>query len=561
MSGWTDPWDRSEGAELSLRTRVVGATSGLLAAFAGVGAAEGVASAVSGPSPVVAVGTWAIDTSPAWLREWAIRTFGVDDKQVLVTGMLLTIALLAAVAGAVGVTRPRLAVAMSAAVGSVGVLAVMTVRGVHDPALVRAAPAVVALGVSTLGLMYLLRALEQPEKPEAPSEPVGLGARVAPRDEPAQVAPERERPAVMIPTRRPLALPSGLNRRTFLTAAGAVGVVGVTGGSLWKLGEQDSYATSALLSLPSPVSPAAPAGKADFGIPGLTPYFTANDDFYRIDTALVVPRINHLDWTLKIHGLVDRPITLTFDDLLKAPLIERDVTLMCVSNEVGGYYNGNARWLGVRIADVLASVGIKPGADAVKSTSFDGWTCGTPLSALTDPARDAMFAIGMNGQPLPYDHGFPVRMVVPGLYGFVSATKWITEFEVTRFDEFEAYWTSRGWSAQAPVKTQSRIEVPQPYSDVLPGRTQLAGMSWSLHRGIRKVEVLIDDVAYEAQLAPWDNKDTWRQWRLPDWKATTGNHTIAVRAIDAAGEVQTSKKARPDPDGASGYHTVLLPVT
>jgi sulfite oxidase len=215
----------------------------------------------------------------------------------------------------------------------------------------------------------------------------------------------------------------------------------------------------------------------------------------------------------------------------------------------------------VRIADVLASVGIRPGADAVKTTSHDGWTCGTPLSALTDPGRDAMFAIGMNGQPLPYDHGFPVRMVVPGLYGFVSATKWITEFEVTRFDEFEAYWTSRGWSAQAPVKTQSRIDVPQPYRDPGLGTTQLAGVAWAQHRGISKVEVLIDDRAHVAELAPWDNKDTWRQWRLPTWTPTPGNRIVAVRATDGLGQVQTEKHSRPDPDGATGYDTVTYPVS
>ena len=544
---------------MSQLRRVEGATGGVLAAFAGAGTAEGVATAIAGPSPVVAVGTWAIDTSPAWLREWAIRTFGVDDKQVLVTGMLLTIALLGAAAGAVGVTRPRLALAISAGAGLVGVLAVMTVRGVHDSALVRGAPAVVALLVSTIGLAFLLRALEEAEPSPAPRRP---RARLTPRAAPAETAPRPELPAVMIPTRRPLSLPAGLSRRTFVTGAGAVGVAGLAGASLWKLsGQGSSYATSGLVTLPPPASAAAAVGNADFSIPGLTPYFTANADFYRIDTALVVPRVDHTGWELKIHGMVDRPITLTFDDLLKAPLIERDVTLMCVSNEVGGHYNGNARWLGVRIADVLAAAGVRPGADAVKSTSVDGWTCGTPLSALTDRTRDAMFAIGMNGQPLPYDHGFPVRMVVPGLYGFVSATKWITEFEVTRFDEFEAYWTSRGWSAQAPVKTQSRIEVPRPYGEIPAGPTQLAGMSWALHRGIRKVEVLIDDEPFQAQLAPWNNQDTWRQWRLPNWQATPGNHTIAVRATDAAGEVQTSTRARPDPDGASGYHTALMRVT
>jgi DMSO/TMAO reductase YedYZ molybdopterin-dependent catalytic subunit len=339
-----------------------------------------------------------------------------------------------------------------------------------------------------------------------------------------------------------------------------VGAVGLAGGATWKFGEQDSYATTSKLVLPRPVSPAAIVKNADFGIPGLTPYLTANDDFYRIDTALVVPRLDHETWELKIHGLVDHPITLTYADLLKAPLIERDVTLMCVSNEVGGDLNGNARWLGVRVSDVLASVGIKATADAVKTTSSDGWTCGTPLSALTDPGRDAMFAIGMNGQPLPYDHGFPVRMVVPGLYGFVSATKWITELEVTRFDEFEAYWSTRGWSAQAPVKTQSRIDVPRPYSDLPDGVVEIAGVAWAQHRGITKVEVLIDDVPHVAELAPWDNKDTWRQWRLRGWKPAKGGYTVAVRATDGLGQVQVSKHSRPDPDGATGYHTVQYEV-
>ena len=546
---------------MSLRTRAEGATSGLLAAFAGVGAAEGVATAIGGTSPVVAVGTWAIDTSPAWLREWAIRTFGVDDKQVLVTGMLLTIALLGALAGAIGVTHRRLAVELTVGVGAIGVLAVMTVRGAHDPALVRITPALIALAVSTAGLVLLLRGLDSAA--ETPT-PVGSGARVTPREAPVEVAPEPEMPAVMIPTRRPLTLGAdlaALDRRAFLRTAGVIGAVGVTGGALWKFGEEGSYATSGLITLPRPASPAAVIGPADFGIPGLSPYLTANDDFYRIDTAIIVPRIDHTKWSLEISGMVERPITLTYDDLLKAPLIERDVTLMCVSNPIGGYYNGNARWLGVRVSDVLKSVGIKPGADAVKSTSHDGWTCGTPLSALTDPSRDAMFAIGMNGQPLPYDHGFPVRMVVPGLYGFVSATKWITQLEVTRFDEFEAYWTSRGWSAQAPVKTQSRIELPKLRGGLPAGATEVAGMAWATHRGIRKVEVLIDDVPYEAKLAPWDNPDTWRQWRLPGWTATKGAHTIAVRATDGTGEVQTAKKARPDPDGASGYHTVKFTVT
>jgi DMSO/TMAO reductase YedYZ molybdopterin-dependent catalytic subunit len=555
-----------------LRRRAEGAVAGLLAAFAGVGAAEGVATVIGGPSPVVAVGTWAIDTSPAWLREWAIRNFGVDDKQVLVTGMLVTIALLGALAGVIGVTRRWDALALSTGVGLVGLLAVATVRGVHDPALVRITPALVALVVSTGALARLLAEMERAAPgpgARADAEPlpvaVGSATRVTPRQQTVEEPPAAERPAVIVPTRRPLTrasdLAAGLDRRGFLRVAGVVGAVGVAGGAAWKFGEQGSYATTDLLTLPRPASPAPVVKNADFGIPGLTPYFTPNDAFYRIDTAIIVPRIDHETWQLKIHGMVDHPVTLTYADLMKAKLIERDVTLMCVSNEVGGDLNGNARWLGVRIADVLASVGIRPGADAVKTTSHDGWTCGTPLSALTDPGRDAMFAIGMNGQPLPYDHGFPVRMVVPGLYGFVSATKWITEFEVTRFDEFEAYWTSRGWSAQAPVKTQSRIDVPQPYRDPGLGTTQLAGVAWAQHRGISKVEVLIDDRAHVAELAPWDNKDTWRQWRLPNWTPTPGNRIVAVRATDGLGQVQTEKHSRPDPDGATGYDTVTYPVS
>ncbi len=563
-----------------LRTRALGAISGVLAALAGLAAAEVAAGLIGGDSPVFAVGTWAIDTSPTWLREYAIENFGVNDKQVLVSGVVATVAVIGALAGAAGVTRRAFALGVSIALGLVGLLAVTTVRGARDPQLVRIAPALAAMLVSTGGLAWMLRSIggltPAPQPTEAadpaptgrlqvldrPGSPAA-GTQGSPATEPPgqPAGPRAELPAVMIPGRRPLTMPSEVDRRAFLRATGAVGAVALTGGAIWKLGGGGSYATDNLLALPAAASPAKVVGAADFGIPGLTPYFTANDDFYRIDTALIVPRLNLASWKLRIHGMVDKPITLTFNDLLKAPLIERDVTLMCVSNEVGDYYNGNARWLGVRISDVLASVGIRPGADAVRSTSVDGWTCGTPLSALTDPGRDAMFAIGMNGSPLPFDHGFPVRMVVPGLYGFVSATKWITDLEVTRFDEFEAYWTQRGWAAQAPVKTQSRFEAPRPYGEIAPGRTVLAGMAWAQHRGISKVEVAIDDKVHVAELAPWSNPDTWRQWRVTDWKATRGNHTISVRATDGTGAVQTAQPAQPIPDGASGYHTVLLPVS
>ncbi|MGQ0465102.1 MAG: molybdopterin-dependent oxidoreductase [Sporichthyaceae bacterium] len=507
------------------RVRVLGAAAGVLAFLGGLGAAEGVAALLGGPSPVVAVGTWAIDTAPAPVRDFAIEYFGVRDKQVLVVGMLLTLVALGALAGWLGVRRLNLGVGLAMATGAVGVLAVVTVRGATDSLPVRALPVAAAFAVGTWGLAKLLEAL---------------------RGTP-------ELPAVMVPGR----VPGGVDRRAVLRSAGALGAVGLTGGALWRIeGANTDLTTEGLVTLPPPTSPAAAVRDADFGIRGLSPYFTANRDFYRIDTALVIPRLKVADWRLRIHGLVERPLELTYADLVAMPTIERDVTLMCVSNEIGGHYNGTARWLGVRIADVLARAGVRLGADAVKSTSADGWTCGTPVAALTDPGRDAMFAIGMNGVPLPFQHGFPVRMVVPGLYGFVSATKWLVDFEVTRFDAFEAYWTRRGWAAQAPVKTASRIEVARPSGTA--GTVALAGVAWATHRGIDRVEVGVDGRWVEAELAPWSNPDTWRQWRVSNLELPPGRHRVAVRAIDGTGAVQTADRAEPVPDGASGYHVVQV---
>ncbi|MGQ0624785.1 MAG: molybdopterin-dependent oxidoreductase [Sporichthyaceae bacterium] len=553
------------------RTRVLAACCGLLAALAGLGAAEGFAAMIGGPSPVVAVGTWAIDTSPAPLREYAIENWGVNNKKVLVGAMLATIAVLGLLAGVLATVHVGAALTFVAAVGLIGVLAAATVRGAMDTMLVRIAPSTLALAVSTGGLSWLLRGLLGRGEEYGDAEPAvtlveadsapDTRAVLTERVPAAGPAPTRELPAVMVPGRRPV-LPQGLDRRELIRAGGALGAVALAGGAMWQLaGANTDLTTAGLVTLPKPTSPARAVGKADFGIAGLSPYFTPNKDFYRIDTALVIPRLNVDSWSLRIHGMVDRPITLRYEDLIKAPLIERDVTLMCVSNEIGGYYTGNARWLGVRISDVLASVGIKAGADAVLSTSADGWTCGTPLSALTDPGRDSMFAIGMNGEPLPFDHGFPVRMVVPGLYGFVSATKWVTDLRVTRFDEFEAYWTQRGWAAQAPVKTASRIELPQNGVDLRAGAITVAGMAWAQHRGISKVEVNIGEEIREAQLAPWNNIDTWRQWRIRDWEIPAGDQVIVVRATDGTGAIQSAQPAEPVPDGASGYHAIAVPVT
>ena len=264
-------------------------------------------------------------------------------------------------------------------------------------------------------------------------------------------------------------------------------------------------------------------------------------------------------WTLRVHGLVGRPIEITYDDLLRRPLIEADITLACVSNDVGGPYVGNARWLGARMADLLREAGVRPEADMLLSTSQDGFTCGTPVDVVMD-GRDALFAVAMNGEPLPVDHGFPVRQVVPGLYGYVSATKWVVDIKVTRFDTDQAYWTPRGWAARGPIKTQSRIDVPRVGATLPVGRTTIAGVAWAQHTGVDAVEVRVDrGVWREARLAQVPGPDTWRQWAL-DWDATPGDHTIEVRATDAAGRTQTAQRTPVAPDGASGWHTIDVHV-
>ena len=301
-----------------------------------------------------------------------------------------------------------------------------------------------------------------------------------------------------------------------------------------------------------------PAG-ADLGIEGLTPYIMPNADFYRIDTAIVVPRIDAADWKLKVTGMVDREVEIDWKTLESKQLQEALVTLMCVSNEVGGDLTGNAVWTGWPVRELLAMAGPKAGADMVLQTSVDGWTCGTPLAALTDD-RNALLAIRMNGEPLPFEHGFPVRLVVPGLYGYVSATKWVTELKVTTFARDQGYWTPRGWSALGPVKTGSRIDVPKAGATVKAGTVAVAGVAWAQHRGISKVEVQVDQGPWTAtRLAVDVSIDTWRQWVL-EWDATPGSHDIRVRAYDASGEVQSPYETPPAPDGATGIHVVNVRV-
>jgi DMSO/TMAO reductase YedYZ molybdopterin-dependent catalytic subunit len=460
------------------------------------------------------------------VKDYAVSTFGTADKPLLLAGLLVGIACLAALAGAIGVRRPAVGLAIVGAFGLAG-LAAAAFRPASGGLVVRVLPAVAAavVGVGALAvLLYLLR-----------PEPNTESSTEAPR-------------------------PGGFDRRRFLVTALAVGAAGAAGGLAGRTiaGTRETPAT---LRIPAPASQAPAAGEA-VSIEELrrgTPFFTRNRDFYRVDINLSVPRVDPAAWRLRVHGLVDRELELDFARLVEHPLVERDITLTCVSNEVGGPYVGNARWIGVPVSELLSEAGLKNGADAVKSTAVDGFTIGTPLRALTD-GRDALLAVAMNGRPLPAEHGFPVRMVVPSLYGYVSATKWLVDLEVTRFEDFEAYWTDRGWAEQAPVKTSSRIDTPRPLANLRKGKVAVAGVAWAQHRGVAKVEVRVDGDEWNvARLAAQDTLDTWRQW-VWQWDATPGNHTLEVRATDRTGAVQAERRVPPRPNGSSGWHNVTVLV-
>jgi DMSO/TMAO reductase YedYZ molybdopterin-dependent catalytic subunit len=350
-----------------------------------------------------------------------------------------------------------------------------------------------------------------------------------------------------------------VDRRSFLVLAGGTAAVALLGAGFSRVLEGGSRAVAAsraLVRLPM-ARTASTVSTASLDVPGITPFLTAPDDFYRIDTALVVPQVSTSDWRLRVHGLVEHPFAITFDELLRLPMVETLLTLTCVSNEVGGDLIGNQRWLGHPLRDLLARAVPRPDADMVLSTSADGWTAGTPLDVLTDPGRDALLAVGMGGAPLPVEHGFPVRMVVPGLYGYVSATKWVVDLEVTRFADFKAYWSTRGYSVRAPIKTSSRIDVPRSFAQVKAGtQVPVAGVAWAQDRGIAKVEVRVDGGPWqEARLAAQDNIDTWRQW-VWMWQAESGNHQIEVRATDSTGSTQTDRRTPIAPNGSTGWHSV-----
>ncbi len=353
--------------------------------------------------------------------------------------------------------------------------------------------------------------------------------------------------------------PSPAGRRAFLLGAGGVTVGAAAVGAFGQKLTTDAIAPSNI-TLPTPANPLPALVQGIEGkVKGLTTFRTPNADFYRIDTALVIPRVDPDSWELTIDGEVDKPFKLTYADILKMDLIEKDITMCCVSNEVGGSYIGGARWLGVPVRELLERAGVRSGADQILSTSVDGMTISTPVQALTDD-RDALLAIGMNGEPLPRRHGYPVRLVTPGLYGFVGSTKWLKSLTATTYAAKKAYWTEREWATDGRILTQSRIDTPRGLATLKAGKNVIGGVSWAQGRGIEKVEIRIDDGPWQkATLGPDANIDYWRQWFF-DWDAPAGRHEITVRATDMTGAVQTEKRASPFPRGATGWQTIPVNV-
>jgi DMSO/TMAO reductase YedYZ molybdopterin-dependent catalytic subunit len=562
------------------RRLLAGGLAGLLAGTAAVAVSEALVALLTGvTSPILAVGNRAVDETPLWLKEFAIEHFGENDKRVLIGGVIVTIGVLAVVAGMIGVRRPRLALGAFLVLSAVAVAAAATDRVASASLALRLLPALALTLVGGVALVVLLRALRTAPRERTAAAPVPVGTTSSPSTpDVVSNAPERRgasaarsietvedgAPRMLVGDLLPAHvegddLPAAFDRRGFLQAAVAVGAIAAAGGLVRQsFGGSAAAAARGDIKLPAPgtAAPALSPG-ATLDIPGISPFLTSNEEFYRVDTALSVPDVPIEGYTLRIHGMVEKEIELTYEDLLQRRMIERRITLTCVSNPVGGQYLGTATWLGIPVRDLLEEAGVRDGADAVKTTSADNMTIGTPLAALDDPMRDAIIAVGMNGQPLPLKHGFPVRMVVPGLYGYVSATKWLVDIEVTRFADFKAYWSTRGYSVKAPIKTSSRIDVPRSFAQVKGGvEVPVAGVAWSQGRGITSVEVRVDGGPWKkATLADEDNIDTWRQW-VWKWTPEPGNHTLEVRSTDDSGYTQTDKRVPIAPNGSTGWHSV-----
>jgi DMSO/TMAO reductase YedYZ molybdopterin-dependent catalytic subunit len=561
-----------------------GLVTGVMTGFVAVGVGQFMAG-IARPqgSPVAAVGSMAIDFTPPPVKNFAISAFGSHDKSVLVGGVLVVLAGFAAVIGALALRRIGYGFAGLGLFAVIGLVAALTRPGAEP---VDALPTLLGAAAGAFALVRLIGAARVGKvpagTPPGPSStatgstgpdgtpaavPPGPAGTPAPAPVPSGPAGPGDGGGPVVPYRPPFAtgpprqLDPPTGRRSFLVTSTVAVTAGVVSLYAARQLTERSTATIARSAVRIPQAahsaPPLPPG-TDLNIRGLSPFITPNDAFYRVDTALIIPEVATQNWQLRIHGMVEREINISFGQLLRRPLIEDYVTLTCVSNPVAGQYVGNARWLGASLASLLRSAGIRAGADQLLCTSTDGFTSGTPTEVILD-GRDALLAVAMNGAPLPFAHGFPVRMVTPGLYGYVSATKWVTDIKVTTFAAETAYWAQRGWSQQAPIKTESRIDLPT--GSVRAGRTPVAGVAWAQHKGIDAVHVRVDRGPWQqARLAAVPGIDTWRQW-VWEWDATPGQHTIEARATDATGYTQTAAQAPPEPNGSTGYPSVAVTVT
>jgi len=536
-----------------------GALVGLLTGAVAVGVGQLAASLGSqNSSPLVAVGDASIGLAPQPVKNFAISEFGSHDKTVLLIGIGVVLAIFAAVIGILGTRRLAYGLAGLGVFTAIGLSAAGTRPGADAGYYV---PTLVAAAAGALTLILLLRAI--------PGSQASAGQEQAAGDTRTAGTTGGTRTAGTTGGTRTAGTTGGTgtagqDRRQFLvtsvTAAGAAVVAGLGGRVLAERGAVTQARSSLRLPRAAQMVAADLPPGADFRIPGLSPFVTPNASFYRVDTALILPQVAPDSWTLRIHGMVEREIELSFGELLRRPLIETFVTLTCVSDPVEGPYIGNARWLGASLASLIREARPRAGADQILSTSTDGFTCGTPVQTVLD-GRNALLAVAMNGQPLPVAHGFPARMVVPGLYGYVSATKWVTDIKLTTFAAETAYWAQRGWAPQAIIKTESRIDVPVGGTTKPAGRIPVAGVAWAQHRGIDAVHVRVDRGPWnQATLAAVPGIDTWRQWRWY-WDATPGTHVIEARATDGTGRTQTSFAAPPEPNGASGYPSTQVTIS
>ncbi|HSM02441.1 MAG TPA: molybdopterin-dependent oxidoreductase [Acidimicrobiia bacterium] len=495
--------------------------AGTVSAGVALGVGELIAGIVDGiPSPVAAVGSWVVDQSPSWVEDFAISLFGTADKLALAIGTIILALVIGWFTGVYTRTLPWLGAAVFIVFAAVGIAAGVGQPFAETPLVY--ASLLIAAGAGLGTLHTLLGAVGEGEQPTD-------------------------------------GVPADQSRRRFVALATAGGAAAVVAGGFGRY-LVTRIPASPVIDIPAAgvtVPPPPPGSSID--LPGISPLVTPNETFYRIDTALVVPRIDEQSWSMRIHGMVDREVRLTYDDLLEMDLVEQYVTLACVSNRVGGDLVGNAKWTGVRLTELLDRAGVRQGASQIVGRSVDDWTAGFPTELAFD-GREPILAIGMNDEPLPLAHGFPARIIVPGLYGYVSATKWLSDIELTTWEAFDAYWVPRGWAKEGPIKMHSRIDVPRPRAEVVAGTVDVAGVAWAPLEGVDSVEIRVDDGEWmTAEVATPLSSKAWTQWRARP-QLTAGNRAIEVRVIDGVGNVQTADREPPRPDGATGHHRVVVTV-